>query len=63
MIPPQRRDKGTLEAQQSGPYFAACSLHIHDMCADIVKVSSHLPTVSRSNTGVRPAPMELYVSE
>jgi hypothetical protein len=38
-----------LQRWESGPYFAAFSLHIPDMRVEIVKICSPSPTVSLSN--------------
>jgi rubredoxin len=57
-----------LQRWESGPYFAAFSLHIPDMCVEIVKICARSPNVSLSNTQVRQAPsardcfkMEFYL--
>ena len=47
-----------LQRWESGPYFAAFSLHITDMRVEIVKICPRSPTVSQSNTQVRQAPSQ-----
>jgi hypothetical protein len=39
-----------LQRRQSGPYFAAFSLHIPDMRVEIVKICPRSAAVSLSNT-------------